>query len=70
VEDGMELSGRVALVTGAGSGIGRASALRLAGAGAAVAALDLRLDTAAETVAAIEQAGGRGLAVQARRRSR
>ncbi len=59
----MELDGRRAVVTGAGSGIGRATALRLAAAGAAVAVLELRPDAAAETVAALEAAGSRGLAV-------
>jgi len=61
----VELAGKHAIVTGAGSGIGRACALRLAGAGAAVAALDLRADAAADTVAAIERDGGRALALQA-----
>jgi len=60
----VELAGKRAIVTGAGSGIGRACALRLAGAGAAVAAFDLRPDAAADTVAAIERDGGRAVAVQ------
>lgn len=56
----MELDGKVALVTGAGSGIGRASAIRLARSGAKVVLVDLEiakagLDTTAE---AIRSAGG------------
>jgi NAD(P)-dependent dehydrogenase (short-subunit alcohol dehydrogenase family) len=53
------LQGRVALVTGAGHGIGRATALRLAREGAAVAALDIRADWLEETAAAIQVEGGR-----------
>lgn len=59
------LEGKVALITGAGSGIGRASALRFAQEGAAVAAVDIDRDAAAATVAAIEQDGGRATAVRA-----
>jgi NAD(P)-dependent dehydrogenase (short-subunit alcohol dehydrogenase family) len=53
---------RVALVTGAGAGIGRATAMRLAADGAAVAVNDLRSALADETVAAIIDGGGRALA--------
>jgi meso-butanediol dehydrogenase/(S,S)-butanediol dehydrogenase/diacetyl reductase len=60
-----ELTGRVALVTGAGQGIGHACALALARAGADVAVNDVRADAAAETAAAVERVGRRALAVPA-----
>lgn len=56
------LKGKTAIVTGAGSGIGRAIALRLAAEGIVVGVFDIRAEAAAETVAAIEAAGGKGLA--------
>ena len=59
----MRLDGKVALVTGAGSGIGRASALTLAGAGAAVVVLGHRKEHADDVLAEIERAGGTGMAV-------
>lgn len=59
------LAGRHALVTGAGSGIGRAIALRLAAEGAHVAALDLQASAAEETLAAVRAAGGAGVALAA-----
>jgi 3-oxoacyl-[acyl-carrier protein] reductase len=61
----MRLEARIALVTGAGSGIGRASALAFAAEGARVAAVDLREDAAKETAQAIERAGGQALALRA-----
>jgi 3-oxoacyl-[acyl-carrier protein] reductase len=57
----MSLEGRIAVVTGGGSGIGEAICNRLAAGGARVAALDVRLDAARQTIAAI----GDGLAVHA-----
>ncbi len=61
-----DLSGKTALVTGAGRGIGRAVALALAGAGARVAVhYGGNAAAAKATVAAIEEAGGSAFAVQA-----
>jgi len=59
----MRFEGRVALLTGAGRGIGAATARRLASEGAAVAVADIDDEPAAEVVAEVEKAGGRGLAL-------
>ncbi|MGI9523897.1 MAG: SDR family NAD(P)-dependent oxidoreductase [Hyphomicrobiaceae bacterium] len=61
----MELADRVAIVTGAGRGIGRACALKLAASGAHVASVDIDSETAASTAAAVEASGRRALAVEA-----
>jgi len=55
--------GKVALVTGGGSGMGRAMAVEFARLGAAVAVAGRRPEPLAETVALIEGAGGRAVAV-------
>lgn len=56
---------KVALVTGAGSGIGRAAACAFAAAGTHVAAADISIEAAEETAALITQAGGICLALYA-----
>jgi 3-oxoacyl-[acyl-carrier protein] reductase len=57
------LAGRVALVTGAGNGIGRATALKLAARGAIVGINDLKPEFVDSTVEAIKSAGGNAVAV-------
>lgn len=61
----MKLQGKVAAITGAGSGMGRATALLFAQAGAAVVVADIDGQGAAETVALVQAAGGRAVAVTA-----
>ena len=57
------LDGKSAVVTGAGSGVGRASALRFAEEGAKVVCADIDLDRAKETVRAVEATGATAIAV-------
>lgn len=59
----MQFEGKVALVTGGGSGIGRAIALALAREGAMIAINDIREDAAQRVVDEISAAGGRAMAV-------
>ncbi|MCC8961002.1 glucose 1-dehydrogenase [Bradyrhizobium sp. Pear76] len=58
------LDGRAALVTGGGSGIGRATAIAMAREGARVAVSDLSKDGIDETVALINAAGGQSIAIR------
>jgi NAD(P)-dependent dehydrogenase (short-subunit alcohol dehydrogenase family) len=60
-----ELTGRVAIVTGAGAGIGAGIAAMLAEAGAAVVVADIDGDGTASTAKAIARRGGRAITVTA-----
>jgi NAD(P)-dependent dehydrogenase (short-subunit alcohol dehydrogenase family) len=61
----MSLQGRIALVSGGGSGIGRATAIRLAEDGADSVVLDVNLDGARETATRLEKLGRRAVAQRA-----
>ena len=60
----VDLTGRVAFVTGGGSGIGRGFALQMAQNGAAVCVTDLDLKTAKDVAAEIEASGGQSLSLE------
>jgi NAD(P)-dependent dehydrogenase (short-subunit alcohol dehydrogenase family) len=62
---GLRLSGKVAVITGTASGIGRASAVRFAAEGAAIVGADVSTEANSATVELVEATGGRmiGLAV-------
>src|SRR3989304_4817826 len=61
----MKLQGKVALITGAGSGIGWATALLFAREGARVACADINEGAAKQTAQQIEKAGGEALVIRA-----
>lgn len=61
----MKLNDRIAIVTGAGQGIGKAIALRLANAGADVAIMDINLSAAEAAAREIEDVGRKALPLQA-----
>ena len=61
----MKLENKVAIVTGAAGGIGEATAILFAQEGATLAAVDLKEETAARTVAKIRDAGGKAIAIGA-----
>src|SRR5215469_12383064 len=61
----MKLANKVALITGAGSGMGLAAALMFAAEGAAVAAVDINEKTAMDTASRISAQGGRAIGIRA-----
>jgi NAD(P)-dependent dehydrogenase (short-subunit alcohol dehydrogenase family) len=62
---GTRLQGKVALITGAGSGIGREASLLWASEGASIVAVDIDRTSAQHAADAVQAAGGRAVAVQA-----
>ena len=61
----MRMEGKIGLVTAAGSGIGRAGAIRFAKEGASVGVVDIDADAVAAVVAEIEAGGGKALGITA-----
>lgn len=61
----MRLQGKVALITGAGSGLGRHCSVLFTGEGARVAIVDIDGDRAEQTLKLVEQAGGDAIAITA-----
>ncbi|NRI65501.1 SDR family NAD(P)-dependent oxidoreductase [Rhodococcus sp. MS16] len=61
----MKLDGKVALITGGGSGLGRQSAQLFASEGASIAVVDIDPERAAGTVDLVEQQGGKAIAITA-----
>ena len=61
----MKLKDKVALITGAGSGVGRATALMMAKEGAKIAVNDITDDSIKGTLAALQEMGAQGLALKA-----
>ena len=61
----MKLQDKVAIITGAGSGVGHASSLLFAEEGAKIVCADLNAETAAKTAEEVKAAGGEAIAVQA-----
>ena len=57
------LAGRVVLVTGGGSGLGRGACQRIVAEGGAVAVVDVRPELAEATAAELRESGGRAIAV-------
>jgi NAD(P)-dependent dehydrogenase (short-subunit alcohol dehydrogenase family) len=61
----MRLANKIALITGAGSGMGRSAAILFAKEGAKVAAVDIDFNAAEETARMIERDGGQAVAIKA-----
>lgn len=64
IEKMYDLSGKIAIITGAGNGIGKASAIMLAKAGANIVCSDLNLEYAEETAKEIQELGREALAIK------